>query len=417
MIPYNTAIVLTGTSLLGATSGLIGTFALLRRRALLGDTLAHAALPGLCLGFLLWHERSLPIMLAGALVSGIAGIAVVSGLRRFTRIKDDAALGIVLSLFFGVGLALLKFIQRHPVGDSPAGLDHYIFGSAAGMIASDVKLIGAVAVAGLLAILLLFKEFRMVSFDAAFARVQGWPASFLDFLIMLLVSVTVIVALPAAGVVLTAAQLVLPAVAARFWTDSLGAMLFLAALFGAVIGATGTLISAGGGVPTGPMIVLAGTALVAAAMLFAPRRGLLARTLADGRARRRIDEQGILLALEATGSTQGGAVVTFDALASRLRQPVGRLRQSLRAAQRGGWLRQVEADSWRLTEPGVARAAAVTRAHRLWRLFLTEYPESASLFTDLDVERIDEVLPTEIVAKLEKDSLRSASPHEEEAAP
>ncbi|HVX11891.1 MAG TPA: metal ABC transporter permease [Pirellulales bacterium] len=417
MIPYNTAIVLTGTSLLGATSGLIGTFALLRRRALLGDTLAHAALPGLCLGFLLWHQRSLPVMLGGALATGVAGIGVVSGLRRFTRIKDDAALGIVLSLFFGAGLALLKFIQRHPVGDSPAGLDHYIFGSAAGMIASDVKLIGTIAVTGLLAILLLYKEFRMVSFDAAFARVQGWPASFLDFLIMLLVSVTVIVALPAAGVVLTAAQLVLPAVAARFWTDSLGVMLFLAASFGAVIGATGTLISAGGGVPTGPMIVLAGTALVAVAMLFAPRRGLLARTIADGRARRRIDEQNLLLAIDAPDPTSGGAAVTFDALAARLTQPVGRLRQSLRAAQRAGWLRRVNADSWRLTETGVSRAAAVTRARCLWRLFLTEYPESASLFNDLDVERIDEVLPSEIVAKLEEASHNSAPSHEEKAAP
>jgi len=309
MIAYNTAVVLAGASLLGASSGLIGAFALLRRRALLGDTLAHAALPGLCLGFLIWGERSLPFMLAGALVSGVAGITVVAALRRFTRIKDDAALGIVLSLFFAAGLGLLKFIQTHAVGGSRAGLDHYIFGSAAAMIASDVKLIAAVAIAGLAAVVLLYKELRLVTFDAAFARVQGWPAALLDFLIMLLVSLTVIVALPAAGVVLTAALLILPAAAARFCTEWLGAMLLLAALFGALAGATGTIVSAGGGVPTGPMIVLAGASIFLATMLFAPQRGILARILDERRSRQRVDEQKLLRACHEMAPAEG--VVRF----------------------------------------------------------------------------------------------------------
>jgi manganese/zinc/iron transport system permease protein len=400
MIAYNTAVVLAGTSLLGASSGLIGAFALLRRRALLGDTLAHAALPGLCLGFLIWRERSLPVMLAGALVSGVAGIAVVAGLRRFTRIKDDAALGIVLSLFFGAGLALLKFIQTHAVGGSRAGLDHYIFGSAASMIASDVKLIAAVALAGLAAVVLLYKEFRLVTFDAAFARVQGWPASLLDFLIMLMVSVTVVVALPAAGVVLAAALLILPAAAARFCTQWLGAMLVLSSFFGALAGASGTMLSAGGGMPTGPMIVLAGAALFLAAMLFAPQRGILARTLSDRRMRRRLDEQKVLLAFAAGDSVVVAAELTFEVLLNQVAFSPARLRATLRRSERAGLLRS-DGTTWRLTEPGRVRAATVSRAHRLWRLFLTEYPDSVSTFADLDVERIDEVLPREVVAELD----------------
>jgi manganese/zinc/iron transport system permease protein len=402
MIPYNTAIVLAGTSLLGAGSGLVGTFALLRRRALLGDTLAHAALPGLCLGFLVWGDRSLPVMLTGGLISGVAGIGVVVFLRRFTRIKDDAALGIVLSVFFGGGLALLKYIQTHAVGGSRAGIDHYIFGSAAGMIASDVKLIAAVATVSLVSVLLLYKEFRLVTFDAAFARVQGWPASLIDFLLMLLVSVTVIIALPAAGVVLTAALLILPAVAARFWTQWLGAMLVLSALFGALIGAAGTLASArGAGLPTGPMIVLAGAVVFLVTMLFARQRGLIAKAVAEYRSRRRVDEQKLLLAAYSIAAPPAQPHVTFEALSNTIAQSAGRLRSLLRRAERGGLLEPAGADTWRLTGPGLRRAAAVTRAHRLWRRFFIDYPDSVSLFAELDVERIEEHLSGEMVAELE----------------
>ena len=402
MIAYNTAIVLAGTSLLGASSGLIGAFALLRRRALLGDTLAHAALPGLCLGFLLWRERSLPVMLAGGLCSGVTGITIVAALRRFTRIKDDAALGIVLSLFFGGGLALVRFIQTEAAGGSRAGIDHYIFGSAAGMIAGDVKLIAGVAAVCLLAVALLYKEFRLVTFDSAFARVQGWPATMLDFLLMLLVSITVIIALPAAGVVLTAALLILPAAAARFWTEWLGAMLILSAVFGAVIGAAGTMISAGGsGLPTGPTIVLAGAAVFAFAMLFARRRGLIAKAMAEYRSRQRIDEQKLLLAVHSVAASPEAPTISFDALLDRVALSSGRLRTLLRRAVGARLLRREGADLWRMTNLGRKRAAAVARAHRLWRLFLTEYPDSASLFSDLDVEKIDQLLPSETVSELE----------------
>jgi manganese/zinc/iron transport system permease protein len=407
MIPYNTAIVLAGTSLLGAGCGLVGTFALLRGRALLGDTLAHAALPGLCLGFLVWGDRSLPVMLMGGLISGVAGIGVVVLLRRFTRIKDDAALGIVLSLFFGAGLALLKYIQTHAVGGSRAGIDHYIFGSAAGMIASDVKLIAAVATASLICVLLLYKEFRLVTFDASFARVQGWPASLIDFLLMLLVSVTVIIALPAAGVVLTAALLILPAVAARFWTEWLAAMLILSALFGALIGAVGTLASArAGGMPTGPMIVLVGASLFLVTLLFARRRGLIAKAFAEHRSRQRLDDQKLLLAAHSLAST-ATRPFTFEAASSRIAVSPRRLRNLLQRAARGGLFEPAGTDIWRLTDRGFQRTAAIARAHRLWQQFFADYPESVSLFTDLDVERIDEHLSGETVAELEA-KLRAA---------
>lgn len=409
MIGYNTAIVLAGTTLLGANAGLIGCFALLRRRALLGDTLAHAALPGLCLAFWIVGERSLPAMLGGALASGLTGIASVAFLRRYTRIKDDAALGIVLGVSFGLGFALVRIIQTRVSGGSKAGLDHYIFGTAAGMIADDVKLIAAVSAACLASVLLLYKEFRLVTFDADFARVQGWPSTWLDFLLMGLVAATVIIALPAGGAVLTAALLILPASTARLWTERLGLMLLLAAVIGGTIGAVGTAASAiGGRWPTGPVIVLAGAAVFIASLLFATRRGAIARLLANAAARRKIDEQRLLRAMLEQSATV--APVAHDALLLALSDDGAKANRLIERASNAELIEPAGAGAWRLTTLGAQRARAVDRAWRLWQLLLREQPESSALFSDLDVESIDRLLPAEAVAELEAKLPTGANP-------
>ncbi len=285
---YNYLITLSGVSLLGAAAGLIGTFALLRRRALTGDALAHAALPGLWLAFLVVGERSLPAMLLGALATGLLGIVVISALRRWTRIKEDAAIGIVLGVFFGAGIVLSSVIQRLP-GVSRAGLDSIIFGKTASMIDEDVYLAGGLFAGTLLLVLLLFKEFKLIAFDADFARVQGWPALALDLLLMAMTAVAVIIGLPAVGVVMMAALLILPAASARFWTDDLGLTLVLAAAFGVAAGVGGIELSARvGRLPAGPSIILAGTALFVVSLLLAPKRGVIVRAFKQRKFRREI---------------------------------------------------------------------------------------------------------------------------------
>lgn len=281
---YNTLVVLACTSLLGATSGLVGTFAILRRRALLGDALAHAALPGICVAFMVWGERSLPIMLLGALVCGVLGVLIVSFLAWATRIKEDAAIGAVLGVFFGAGIALSTWISKATPTGSRAGLDSYILGKTAGIIRQDVYLIAGVSLACLVVIALLYKEFKLATFDRDFSRVQGWPTLALDLLLMGLIAVIVVVGLPAVGVVLMAAMLILPAAAARFWTDKLGTMLALASGLGLFIGCSGTLASAQFSLtPAGPVIVLVGSAVFLVSMLLAPRRGTVARLVEQWR--------------------------------------------------------------------------------------------------------------------------------------
>jgi len=276
---YNTRIVLCGGGLLGLGAGIIGCFALLKKRSLTGDALAHASLPGVCLAYLIIGERSLPGLLFGALVSGVVGISVIAVLRRWTRIKEDAAIGIVLSVFYGLGVVLLSVIQKPHPGRQPSGLNSFIQGKAAGMLLEDVYLLAGLVLVALVAVVALYKEFRLVCFDQAFAQAQGWPTARLDFSLMALVVLVVVIGLPTVGVLLMAALLIIPPVAARFWTERLGVMMFLAGLFGmasGMIGAVGSAVVKE--VPTGPAIILAAVSFFVVSLVLAPRRGLLART-------------------------------------------------------------------------------------------------------------------------------------------
>ncbi len=356
MFTYNTWVVLIGTGLLGANAGLVGAFAVLRRRALVGDALAHAALPGVCLAFWITGARDPATLAVGALVGGLLGVGVVAGLRRLTPIKEDAAIGIVLSVFFGAGIALSRAIQGRPGLGNRAGLDSYLLGKTAGILAADAALAGAVAAASLLIVVLLYKELRLVSFDPDFAGVQGWPVVVLDLAILGLVAAAVVIGLPAVGVVLTAALLILPGAAARLWTESLGRLLALAAGFGLGVGVIGTLLSARyGGLPAGPIIVLVGSAGFVLSLLFAPRRGVVARALARHRDRAELAGRAVLLDLQRRGGTGATADDLREGWAWAGLDPVAMADR----AGRDGLIERLVDGRIVLTEAGRARAIAM----------------------------------------------------------
>lgn len=392
---YNTLIVLIGTSLLGAVSGLVGCFTVLRRRALVGDALSHAALPGLCLAYIVVQRRSLPALLFGALISGIVGVFIVTSLRRATRIKEDAAIGIVLSVFYGAGIVLSSIIQRQPGGNS-AGLNRYILGATASMVRQDVYFIAGIAVLCAMLVFVFYKEFKVVSFDPDFAEVQGWPVLVIDLGLMVMVAMTVVIGLPAVGAILMAALMIIPAAAARFWTNRLSRMLLIAALFGTATGAIGTFLTARyAKLPAGPGIVLVGSVIFVISVLAAPRRGVVAQGLRLLAFRRRIADQRLVAELAEDGGTS-----TEDALMTERSWSRPQLRRSFRRLRSEG-LADDQNGRWLLTEAGTDYAERVTRANRLWKLFLLEHPQLASSFTDLDADRIDETLPPEIIRELE----------------
>jgi manganese/zinc/iron transport system permease protein len=275
LFDYTLRNVALGSALLGAVGGVLGSFALLRRQGLLGDTLAHAALPGVCLAFLLSGSKEPLVLLLGAGIAGGVGALLLLTIVRETRLSEDAALGIVLSVFFGVGIVLLTWISRRNDANQ-AGLDAYLFGQAAALVERSVitfALLGGIAVA---LVALLYKEFKLLTFDPDFAASLGFRTFPLSVLLTLLIVVAVVIGLQTVGVVLMAAMLIGPAAAARQWTDRLATMIVLAAFFGAASGVIGAVLSfTQDNLPTGPTIVLSLTAIVAVSLTLAPHRGLL----------------------------------------------------------------------------------------------------------------------------------------------
>lgn len=382
-LSYNTFIVLVGTSLLGGTSGLIGTFAVLRKRSLTGDALSHAALPGLCLAFMIWGERNLFVMLFGAFLSGLLGIGIISGLRAWTRIKEDAAIGIVLSVFFGAGIVLSRIIQNHVTAGSKAGLDSYILGKTAGMLSYDVYLIAGLALSSLLVVLLLCKEFQLISFDTSFAIVQGWPALFLDLILMSLIAVVVVIGLPAVGVVMMAALLILPGASARFWTERLSTMIQISILIGFLTGVVGTLTSATFSLmPAGPLIVLVGTGFFLFSVLFAPRRGVIARQLHELNFRRELARQRLLNLFVDTDKSLKPRISLPEIASSRISFPG--IERSLDLALRDGVLQSEDPRSYRLTNYGRTLAVQVHQRNLLRHLIWNERPDLAAYCQDDD---------------------------------
>lgn len=272
---YTLMVVSIGAALLGAISGALGTYAVLRRQSLLGDAISHAALPGIAIAFMLTGSKTPLILVLGAAIAGWIGTLFVLSIVRFTRIKYDSALGIVLSTFFGFGLVLLTWIQRQGHANQ-AGLDTFIFGQAATLLQRDVVTIGILGGFALLITSIFWKELKLLVFDEGFAASIGLPTRLLDIILTSLLVIAIVIGLQAVGAVLMSAMLVAPAVAARQWTNRLNLMVILAGCFGAFSGVVGTYISSTAtGVPTGPTIILCITLMVVFSITFAPNRGLL----------------------------------------------------------------------------------------------------------------------------------------------
>lgn len=272
---YTLIVVGIGSALLGIISGALGTYAVLRRQSLLGDAISHAALPGIALAFLLTGSKTPLILVFGAAMAGWVGTLLILSIVKLTRIKYDSALGLVLSTFFGFGLVLHTLIQRNGNANQ-AGLDTFLFGQAASLLERDVLTMGILGGIALLIMSLFWKELKLLVFDEGFATSIGLPVRALDILLTSLLTVAIVLGLQAVGAVLMSAMLVAPAVAARQWTNRLGHMVLLSALFGAIAGVSGTVLSSSASrIPTGPTIVLCATLFVGLSFALAPNRGLV----------------------------------------------------------------------------------------------------------------------------------------------
>jgi manganese/zinc/iron transport system permease protein len=347
---YTLITVALGGAILGVVSGALGCFAVLRRQSLLGDSISHAALPGVAVAFLV-AGRELSALLVGAFAAAWIGTMMIRWITQTTRIKQDAAMGTVLASFFAIGIALLSYVQGRPDA-SQAGLNNFIFGQAAAMGESDVRLIALVGLAAFGVLALFWKEIKLLTFDAEFAGANGFPVRFLDVLLSTLIVVAIVLGLQLAGVILMVGMLIAPAVAARQWTDQLGAMVILAAVFGAFAGATGAIIS---GIqvdlPTGPLIIVVAFLIVVVSILFAPGRGLLWKWRQEYADRRHFAAQNVLRDID-EHARQHGSPDTPMPQGALVALRGGVARASLARLAREGLVAVDEGGNWSLTEAG-----------------------------------------------------------------
>lgn len=260
-----------GTAALGAVAGGLGSFAVLRRQSLLADGISHAALPGIVLGFMATHAKDPLTLSLGAALAGWIGALCVLAIVRLSRVAFDGALALVLSVFFGAGLLLLTSIQKR-ADASQAGLERFLFGQAATLLPEDVKAIAGLGAVAAILVMAFWKEFKLLTFDQAYAAGIGLPVVALDACLMLILVISIVLGLQAVGVVLMSALVVAPAVAARQFTQRLGPMVLLAAFLGAISGVGGTFLGdalsqPGKPVPTGPTIALLATTMVVASFV------------------------------------------------------------------------------------------------------------------------------------------------------
>ena len=236
----NVRYVVLGMVLLGASTGVVGCFTFLRKRALLGDAVAHSVLPGVCLAFMITGIKHPLILLGGAVLSGWLSLVIIDGITKYSRIKADAAIGLTLSVFFGIGILLLTMIQQSG-NAAQSGLDKFLFGKAAAMIGTDLWVFGGLSVVLIGVVMLFFKEFALVAFDVNFAESMGLPVRVVEIALASITVLAVAVGIQAVGVVLMAAMLITPAAAARYWTDKLPKMVFFGSRFWSIVGCFGGL--------------------------------------------------------------------------------------------------------------------------------------------------------------------------------
>lgn len=377
---YTLRTVAIGTALIGIVSGALGSFALLRRQSLLGDAISHAALPGVVIAFLLTRSKTSLVLILGALLAGWLATLLVLAIVRHTRIKEDSALGLALSVFFGFGLMLLALTQRLPDARQ-AGLDRFLFGQAAALLQRDVVTMGIIGVAALALIALFWKEFKLLSFDLEYAGSLGYPTRFLDILLTTLLVVAVVIGLQAVGVILMSAMVVAPAAAARQWTNRLGVMVVLAALFGAISGVSGAVVSSlAPGLATGPVIVLIISALTFISMLFAPNRGLIWHWFQQRRNRNRLRLETVLSDLYTLGMQHHDPrhPHSVDVLRA-MNAGRGGVRESLAVLASRQLVQQIAPETWALTEAGVVEARRLLSQTQMSQQELTQMQTTETL--------------------------------------
>jgi manganese/zinc/iron transport system permease protein len=395
----NVVFVVVGISFLSISAAMVGTFTFLDKKALIGDAISHAVLPGVCLAFMMVGTKNPYWIVAGAFATGALATYAISWIGQQTKLKEDTIIASILSVFFGFGIVLMTKLQQ--TGNAAlSGLDHFLFGNAISIVGEDIFVYGTLALLTILAILFFYKEFQLLIFNKDFARAIGLPVRRLEFLFNSLMVLAVVTGIQAIGVVLMAALLITPAAAAKFWTNRLSKMLIIAVLIALFSGISGAYISfILPNMPTGPWVVVVLSALAFFSFFFSPTKGLVTRWYSKRTYQRKIHEDHILKVLYHASENQLAGLPTH-VIRQNFPQKETLTKSSINTLINKGYIHLNE-DVVCLTSSGSIEARRIIRLHRLWELYLTEHVNIAPDHVHDTAGKIEHILTPEIEAKLE----------------
>lgn len=252
--------------LVGIICAIIGSYLMVQRLALLGDAISHSVLPGLAIAFIIGAD-----IFIGAFIAGVLSTVAIAFIRTRSPIKEDAAMGIVFSAFFALGITLITIVQK----DNKIDLNHFLFGNILGVTAQDVRNTAIISAIVVTVVVLLYKELLFYTFDPLGAQAAGLPVNLLNFGLMVLIALTIVASLTAVGVILVLALLITPGATAYLLVKKLNQMMILGAIIGIAASISGMYISYFFNLPSGPAIVLVASGFFTLGLLFSPTQGIL----------------------------------------------------------------------------------------------------------------------------------------------
>ena len=405
--------VIMGIAIIGSVSGVVGTFSFLRKKTLIADAISHSVLPGICLGFMFAGTKDPIVLLTGALVIGWISVWLIDYLSSTTKLSADTAIALVSTLFFAIGSVLLSVISKSQNAEQ-TGLKNFLFGKAATMTTFDIQVFTVFSIAIFVVVILFFKPFQLVCFNHEFAKSIGVKVKRMEFLLSTLTVMTVAIGIQAVGVVLMSALLIAPAASARYWTNRLLIMIFLAALFGTFSSVIGVMLSTmKNNMPTGPWIVFSLFTFTLFTLLFAPHKGWFSIKRRNLSNHKKITEENLLKTFYQL-KEEGNTAVSFRDFLEKRAVDTHSLVRDVRRMVKHGFLFEKD-KTFSLTESGNKEAARVLRSHRLWELYLTKRMNFKNDHIHGTAETIEHLITPEIEQLLLKElDFPTSDPHNKE---
>jgi len=413
MLSSTLILVLIGLAVISAVAGVVGCYAFLRKRALVGDAVAHSVLPGVAVGFILSGTKDPFYLLLGGLVFGYLAILSIDVIHRKTKLSEDSAIGLVTTIYFAFGSVFLSVISNSGNGDQ-AGLKDFLFGKAATMTEMDVTVFLIAAILVVIAVAIFYKPFLLLSFNKDFANTQGWKVNFYETLLSLMTVLVIAIGLQAVGVVLMSALLIAPAASSRYWTNSLRKMMVISAIFGALAGIGGGLLSlVGEDMPTGPWVIMILFLFTLLTLLFAPEKGYFFIRRRNRNNLRKINEENVMKALQQFDEI-GIKEVTVSSFLDKRKMDTDQLQKTFNNLFDKEWVTKIN-DVYSLTERGAIEAKRIVRLHRLWELYLTQRLNFKEDHIHGTAETIEHLITPELEAQLVKElDYPTEDPHNKE---